>query len=67
MLENRTDIVEQLVNSHLDVKPFLKIEIESILSDRAKQEAILGNLNFEHRDLRFEMIIEKLKTIVQEL
>ena len=64
VLENRTDIAEQIITAPEDVKPFLKSEFESILKDRAKQEAILGNLYYETRDERFNMIIEKLKIIV---
>ena len=64
VLENRTDIAEQIITAPEDVKPFLKSEFESILKDSAKQEAILGNLYYETRDERFNMIIEKLKIIV---
>ncbi len=64
VLDNRTDIVEQLLDAPNDVKPFLKIEFESILNDRDKQEAISGNLFYESRDERFDMIIQKLKIIV---
>lgn len=64
VLENRTDIAEQIIAAPEDVKPFLKNEFENILKDSAKQEAILGNLYYETRDERFNMMIEKLKIIV---
>ena len=64
VLENRIDIADRIITAPEDVKPFLKSEFESILKDRAKQEAILGNLYYETRDERFNMIIEKLKIIV---
>jgi len=64
VLENRTDIVEKIIAASEDVKPFLKSEFESILKDRAKHEAILGNLYYETKDERFKMIIEKLNIIV---
>lgn len=64
VLDNRMDIVAQLLKSPEDVKPFLKSEFESILADKIKQEAIYGNLFYETKDERFEMIIENLKTII---
>lgn len=67
ILDNRTDLVEQINTANEDVKPFLKSEFESILNDKVKQEAILGNLFYESRDERYVMIIDKLKQIVNGL
>ncbi len=67
ILDNRTDLVEQIRSSKEDVKPFLKSEFESILNDKVQQEAILGNLFYESRDERYAMIIDKLKQIVNGL
>jgi len=64
ILDNRLDIVEQLIASPEDVKPFLKNELEAILEDTFKQEAILGNLSYENRNTRFNKIIEKIKQII---
>jgi predicted nucleotidyltransferase len=64
VLDNRTDLAEQLLKSPEDVKPFIKKELESMLADKSKQEAISGNLFYETRDARFNMIMEKLKAII---
>lgn len=67
VLDNRTDIARQIMTAPNDVKPFLKNEFERILKDKAKQEAILGNLFYETRDERFNMMIQKLKIIVNDI
>jgi hypothetical protein len=67
VMDNRTDLIHQILSANEDVKPFLKSEFESILLDKVKQEAILGNLFYENRDKRFEKIIEKLKSILKSL
>lgn len=64
VLDNRMDLVEQIIQAPDDVKPFLKSEIESILCDKVKQEAVLGNLFYESRDERYVMITVKLNEIV---
>jgi hypothetical protein len=64
VLDNRMDLVEQIIQAPDDVKPFLKSEIESILCDKVKQEAVLGNLFYESRDERYVMITAKLNEIV---
>ena len=64
VLDNRTDITDHIMAAPNDVKPYLINEFESILKDKAKQEAILGNLFYETRDERFVMMMQKLKTIV---
>lgn len=67
VLDNRMDIVEQLINAPEDVKLFLKSELERIFSDSTKKEAISGNLFYETRDERFNMIMKKLKAIVNRI
>lgn len=64
VLDNRIDLAEQLRHVPKDVSLFLLSELNNILIDGKKQEAILGNLYFETRDVRFSLIIEKLKAIV---
>lgn len=64
LLDNRTDISEQLINAPNNVKPFLKSEIEKILNDKVKQEAISGNLFYESRNERYIMIMDKLNQII---
>lgn len=66
VLDNRTDLLEQVLNAPDDVKVFLKNEIGKIFKDPQKQEAILGNLYHETRDERFEIMIKKLKAILGE-
>ena len=64
ILDNRTDIVTQLINAATDVKPFLTNELAAILNDSVKQEAIAGNLFYESRNIRFKKIMENIKAIV---
>lgn len=67
VIDNCMDVVKKVIEANEDVKPFLKQEFESILSDKVKQEAIAGNLFFETRDERMSMITDKLKQMVSEL
>lgn len=67
ILDNCTELVDQIVRANDDVKPFLKIEFKSILSNHVKQEAIAGNLFYLNRDERFAMILEKLHKIISLL
>ncbi len=64
ILDNCTDIVQQLIAMPADVKPFLKEELQAILTDEVKQEAITGNLFYENREARFQKIMQNLKKIV---
>lgn len=64
ILDNRVDINDCLMDCPADVSAFLKSEFEMIINDRAKREAILGNLYYENRDTRFNRIIENLKFII---
>lgn len=67
ILDNRIDIAEELNKMPNDVEPFLKEEFKKILSDKAKQEAIEGNLSYSNRDNRFKKIIESLQQIVNRI
>ncbi len=67
VMDNRIDLVEQILQADEVVKPFLKSEFESILYDRVKQEAVAANLFYESRDERFAMIMDKLNEIVNRL
>lgn len=64
VIDNRTDIVAQIVTAPQDVKLYLKGEFEEMLKDKVKQEAILGNLSYESRDERYMMFMENLNQIV---
>jgi hypothetical protein len=65
VLDNRTDLVEQILKANEDVRTFLKNEFEGILNDSVKQEAISANLFYESRDQRYTIIIDKLKQIIK--
>lgn len=67
VLDNRTDIVEQLIQSLEDVRPYLKEQLENILHNRVIQEAMLGNLLYETRKERNRRIMDSIKQIVDEL
>ena len=66
VIDNRTDIVEQIDKSPDDVKPYLKEQLQLILSDNVKQEAILGNLSYDTREVRYGRIIQCIEQIVNQ-
>jgi predicted nucleotidyltransferase len=66
VLDNRTDVVEQLAEVPDDVEPYLKQQLQEIIDDRDMQEAILGNLSYETREGRFQRLIECIEQIVRE-
>ena len=66
VIDNRTDIVEQLTKASYDVRPYLEEQLHRILSDGFMQEAILGNLVYETREERYHRIIQCIKEIVNE-
>jgi hypothetical protein len=67
ILDNCTDIVNQLNNMPGDVGPFIKNEFQLILNDKVKQEAIEGNLFFEGRNARLKRMLDNLNTIVKNV
>ena len=66
VIDNRTDIVEQIDKSPDDVKPYLKEQLQLILNDNVKQEAILGNLSYDTREIRYGRIIQCIEQIVNQ-
>ena len=64
ILDNRTDLAEQILNAPEDVKQYLKNEFKNMLSDTQLQEAILGNLFYETQTERHKLILDKLKKVV---
>jgi predicted nucleotidyltransferase len=64
ILDNRTDLVNEINKSQPDVKKYLAREFKQILEDDSFKEAIYGNMFYETRERRFEIIIEKLKAIL---
>lgn len=64
VIDNRTDIVEQLRNAQNDVKHYLKKQLGLILKDRILKEAILGNLGYHTREERYNRIIQCIEDFV---
>jgi predicted nucleotidyltransferase len=62
-----TDISEQILNSDEVVKGYIGECANQILGNQSFKEAIIGNLFFEHQDERFNLIIDKLTTVVHWL
>ncbi len=65
ILDNRVDLVEILTKAPADVLQYLRGAFQKILKDSVMQEAIIANLYYETQSERFEMIIDKIKQIVQ--
>lgn len=61
LLDNRTDLLDQLHDSPPDVKLYLRNEFQSIMKDVSAREAIYSNLVFESRKERFDRIITVLE------
>lgn len=64
VIDNRTDLLEHLLDSPPDVMSFLKQQLQTILKDSLKQEAVYGNLFYETREGRYHRIIEIIKKII---
>ena len=67
ILDNRIDLVEEIQKSPKEVKEYLKDEFKKILANQTMKEALLANLYFETQEERYNMIIDKLNTIVEEI
>lgn len=65
VLDNRTDIVEQLAKAPDDVRSYLVGQFQTILDDRDMHEAILGNLFYETSEERYQRIMECIKQLVK--
>jgi len=52
ILDNRTDLVEEIHNSPVEVQSFLKVEFKEIIDSNLLQEAILGNLPYQIQTAR---------------
>jgi hypothetical protein len=63
LLNYTTNLAEQVLTAPDDVKEYLINCFSDVLSDRVKQEAILGNLFYEDQERRHQRIIEKIKQI----
>lgn len=67
VIDNRTDLAENILSSPDDVKEYLKSEFQSIMDNPHLQEAILGNLFYEIQTERFQLIMDKLKKIIDSI
>lgn len=63
VIDNRTDIVDQINTAPSNVRPYLKEQLGLILEDNALQEAVLGNLAYDTREVRYTRIIQCIKEI----
>lgn len=64
ILDNRTDLIEEIRQAPDDVKKYLKGEFKKILADETLKEAIYANLYHETQESRFEKIIESVKAVI---
>ena len=64
LLNYTANLVEQVLTAPDDVKKYLINCFSDVLSDRIKQEAILGNLFYEDQERRYQKIIEKINQIL---
>ncbi|MDI6802875.1 MAG: hypothetical protein QME58_03385 [Bacteroidota bacterium] len=68
ILDNRKDLTEEIFKySDDEVRKYLRREFIGMQKDKLKQEAILCNLSYEIRDIRFQQIIDNLKLITDVL
>jgi predicted nucleotidyltransferase len=65
ILDNRTDLVEQIAQAADDVKSYLENEFTGMLNNPVMMEAVSANLFYETRKERLEILKKKLKTIVK--
>lgn len=63
VIDNRSDITEQINKAPNDVKPYLKEQLGLILNDNVLQETILGNLSYDTREARYGRIIQCIEQI----
>lgn len=65
ILDNRTDISEQLKDLPADVKPYLLEQFKSIIKDNLKLEAVRSHIPFQGRGERYDRILECIKEFTQ--
>lgn len=63
VLDNNTDLVNNIITAPDEVKAFLKERFNELLSDEM-EEAVLSHLNPVTQSERFELLKDKLNTIV---
>ena len=65
ILNYRTNIKEEILNSEEDVKTYLISCFNRVLSEPALQEAVVAHLYYEHQQQRHSRIMSSLKSIVE--
>jgi hypothetical protein len=65
ILDNRIDLVEEVIHSPVDVLEYLQLQFKGILKDDLKKEAIIGNLFYETMESRYRRIIDKLEMVIK--
>jgi hypothetical protein len=65
ILDNHIALIEEVLSAPNDVKTFLQEEFQLILNNKSLQEGILGNLYYQTQARRFELILNKLRRIVE--
>lgn len=63
VLDNRTTLINDILNSERQVKQYLLAELSTILKDKLYQEALLAHLEPATQTKRFEILIQKIKEI----
>jgi hypothetical protein len=66
VLNNRNNLIEEIINSPEDVKNYLVQEFQEILKAEYK-EAVLGHLYYESQVERYDIIKEKLTGIIKSV
>jgi hypothetical protein len=63
ILDNRISLVNDILDSDLEVKKFLIARFSNLLKDESLVEAILAHLEPETQSQRFEILKQKLSII----
>jgi hypothetical protein len=63
ILDNRKDLVDEILRYPEDVQQYLKEECKAIIADKLMQKAIKASLPDQHQTERFKTIMNKLKKI----
>ena len=64
VLENRSSIVEEILNTHPDIKAYLKIEFGNILSNEIVEEILSVHLQPDIDEVRLNKMLENMKYII---
>ncbi len=67
ILDNRTTLVADILESDDDVKSFLISEFNAVLRDASLREAVLAHLEPATQTERYEMLVGKLQKIIDGL